>query len=188
MKVTVCVALSAMLLAGCATVTRGTSDVFVVNTDPSGAAVKTSNQFACDETPCSLKMPRKSEFEVTITKKGYKTWQGHVTHKVATAGGAGMAGNVLLGGLIGAGVDVASGAMMDLVPNPLTVKLEVEAPVAPAAVVAAAPAVVVPALSPAEAAPTVVKVVAPQAAQGPKPVARRRCAITSPTDPSAVTC
>jgi hypothetical protein len=84
-------------------------------------------------------MPRKSEFDVTITKPGYKVWTGHVTHKVATAGGAGMAGNVLVGGVIGAGVDIASGAMMDLVPNPLTVKLEAEtaatatsAPVAPA--------------------------------------------------------
>jgi hypothetical protein len=35
-----------------------------------------------------------------------------------------MAGNVLLGGIIGAGVDVATGAMLDLVPNPLVVKLE----------------------------------------------------------------
>ena len=29
-----------------------------------------------------------------------------------------MAGNVIVGGLIGAGVDVASGAMLDLTPNP----------------------------------------------------------------------
>lgn len=98
--------------------------MFVVNTEPSGASVRTTNQMACDATPCSFKMSRKSEFEVTITKAGYRTWQGHITHKVATAGGAGMAGNVILGGLIGAAVDVGTGAMMDLVPNPLTVKLE----------------------------------------------------------------
>jgi hypothetical protein len=47
-----------------------------------------------------------------------------VTNKVGGAGGAGMAGNVILGGLIGAGVDVATGAMLDLVPNPLVIKLE----------------------------------------------------------------
>ena len=35
-----------------------------------------------------------------------------------------MAGNVLLGGVIGAGIDVASGAMLNLVPNPLVVTLE----------------------------------------------------------------
>src|SRR5215469_16834115 len=130
MKTACCAMLSAMLLGGCATVTRGTSDVFVVNTDPSGAAVRTSNQFACDATPCSFKMPRKSEFQVTITKGGYKTWTGQVTHAVAGAGGVGFAGNVLIGGLVGAGVDLYSGAMMNLVPNPLSVKLEADLPVA----------------------------------------------------------
>ncbi|MGZ3403381.1 MAG: PEGA domain-containing protein [Phenylobacterium sp.] len=97
-----------------------------MNTEPSGAAVRTTNQFACDATPCTFKMARKSEFDVTITKPGYKPWTGHVTHHVSGAGGAGMAGNVLLGGIIGAGVDAYSGAMNDLVPNPLTVKLEKE--------------------------------------------------------------
>lgn len=93
-------------------------------TEPSGASVKTSNQFACDATPCTFKMPRKSEFGVTISKDGYKTWTGQVTTRVSGAGGAGMAGNVLVGGVIGAGVDVATGAMLDLDPNPLVVKLE----------------------------------------------------------------
>lgn len=37
-----------------------------------------------------------------------------------------MAGNVLIGGIIGAGVDLASGAMNDLTPNPLVVRLEPE--------------------------------------------------------------
>jgi hypothetical protein len=116
-----------LLLSGCATITRGTNDTWSVNTTPVGAAVKTSNQFACDSTPCTFKMPRKSEFDVTISKAGYKSWTGHVTHHVAGAGGAGMAGNVLVGGIIGAGVDVSSGAMLDLVPNPLNVTLEQDA-------------------------------------------------------------
>lgn len=45
-----------------------------------------------------------------------------MTHHIS--GGAGMAGNVLLGGIVGAGVDAYSGAMDDIVPNPLTVTLE----------------------------------------------------------------
>jgi hypothetical protein len=111
-------------LGACATVTRGSSDTWTVNTTPSGAAVKTSNQFACDSTPCTFKMSRKAEFDVTINKAGYKTWTGHVTHHVSGAGGAGMAGNVILGGVIGAVVDASTGAMNDLVPNPLNVTLE----------------------------------------------------------------
>lgn len=117
-----------LALGGCATVTRGSNDTWTVNTEPSGAAVRTTNQFACDSTPCTFKMARKSEFDVTITKPGYKNWTGHVTHHVSGAGGAGMAGNVLLGGLIGAGVDAYSGAMNDIVPNPLSVKLEKDEP------------------------------------------------------------
>jgi hypothetical protein len=117
-------------LGACATVTRGTDQAWTVQTDPSGASVRTNIGFACDQTPCTFKMPRKSEFDVTITKSGFVTYKSHVTHQTATAGAAGMAGNVLVGGLIGIGVDAASGATQDITPNPLTVKLESEAPAA----------------------------------------------------------
>jgi hypothetical protein len=110
--------------AACATVTRGVHQTWSVDTMPSGAAIKTSNGFACDQTPCTFRMERKTEFDVTISKAGYKTWTGHVTHSIAGGGAAGMAGNVIVGGIIGAGVDVSSGAMMDLKPNPLKVTLE----------------------------------------------------------------
>jgi hypothetical protein len=111
----------------------------------------------CDSTPCSLKMSRRSEFDATITKAGYKPLTVHVTHKIGNAGGVGMAGNVVLGGVIGAGVDVASGAMYDLTPNPVDVTLEREdAPpsVGPATYQPAAPAA-------AGAAPAVVPLGAP---------------------------
>jgi hypothetical protein len=111
-------------LGACATITRGVHETWSVETDPSGAHVKTSNGFACDQTPCTFRMERKTEFDVAITKDGYKPYHGHVTHSVSGGGAAGMAGNVILGGVIGAGVDATSGAMMDLKPNPLKVKLE----------------------------------------------------------------
>ncbi|MBR7620810.1 PEGA domain-containing protein [Phenylobacterium sp. 20VBR1] len=117
----VCVALSS---TACATVTRGSTEAWTVETDPIGAKVSTTAGFACDATPCTFKMPRKSEFTVTLTKPGYKTVTTQVVHEISGAGGAGMAGNVILGGVIGAGVDLATGAMMDLKPNPLVVKME----------------------------------------------------------------
>jgi hypothetical protein len=55
-----------------------------------------------------------------------------------------MAGNVILGGLIGAGIDAGTGAMDRLTPNPLTVKL------VPLATPPAAP----PAAAPVESAPS----------------------------------
>ncbi|WP_233145023.1 hypothetical protein [Paracoccus yeei] len=48
----------------------------------------------------------------------------HVTNRVSGGGGAAMAGNVLVGGIIGAGVDAGTGAMLELVPNSVKVQLE----------------------------------------------------------------
>ena len=78
----------------------------------------------CPATPCTFKIPRKSEFTVTITKDGYKTVNTQVTNQIASAGAAGLAGNVLIGGVIGIGVDAVSGAALELKPNPLHVVLE----------------------------------------------------------------
>ena len=111
-------------VSGCATVTRGTHEVWSVNTTPPNASVKTSNGFACDATPCSFTMNHRETFDVTITKPGYKPWQGHVTHQFSTGGGAALAGNVIVGGGVGMIVDAASGATQKLVPNPLNVTLE----------------------------------------------------------------
>lgn len=120
------IVLSGSSLAACATVTRGSTDAWVVNTEPSGARVETTNGLFCAATPCAIKMKRKSEFTATATKAGYKPATVQVTHKTAGAGAAGVAGNVLLGGVIGLGVDAYSGASQDLTPNPVTLVLEKE--------------------------------------------------------------
>ena len=128
-------------LGACATVTRGVHQSWSVQTVPDGAAVATSNGFACKQTPCSFRMERKSEFEVTITKPGYKEWHGRVTHAVAGGGAVGVAGNVVVGGVIGIGVDALSGAALDLKPNPLKVTLDkLDVAVAPPATAAPATA------------------------------------------------
>lgn len=117
-----------VLLSACASVTRGSTDAWEVNSDPIGARVETTNGFSCDATPCAMRMKRKSEFVATVTKPGYKPATISVTHKTAKAGAAGMAGNVLVGGLIGVVVDSSTGATQDLVPNPAFVKLEPAGP------------------------------------------------------------
>mgnify|MGYP001207986908 FL=1 len=92
---------------------------------PSGARVETSLGLTCAATPCTFPdVRRNSDFTVTIIKEGYQTWTGTVTHQTAGGGAAGMAGNVLVGGLIGVAVDAGSGATQELVPNPLNVTLE----------------------------------------------------------------
>lgn len=115
---------AASSLAACATVTRGSKDAWVVSSDPTGAKVETTNGHQCPATPCAIKMSRKSKFTATLTKPGYKPATVQVSHKTANAGAAGVAGNVLLGGVIGLGVDIATGASQDLVPNNVMIKLE----------------------------------------------------------------
>ena len=114
--------------SACATVTRGTNEVYVVESTPPAAKVRISNGMTCDATPCSFKVPRKGELVVTVSKDGYEDSMHSVPTQVSSGGGAAMAGNVLVGGLIGAGVDAASGAMLEHKPNPLVVTLQ---PIAP---------------------------------------------------------
>lgn len=155
---------SNICITGCATVTRGTKDVLEINTTPAAAQATTSNGFAC-ATPCALKMPRRSEFDVDISKAGYKPVRVHVTSKVSGQGGAGMAGNVLVGGIIGAGVDMGTGAMLDLVPNPINVTLEpAGGALASAPAIAPTPVRVITATAPAATPATTAIASAPAAA------------------------
>lgn len=111
-------------LSGCATITRGSNDVLVVNSSPQGAQVELSNGMSCTSTPCTFKLPRRSDIGVTVSKPGCQTATASVTHRTANSGAAGIAGNVLVGGVIGLGVDAATGASQELLPNPLNVELQ----------------------------------------------------------------
>jgi len=116
-------ALLALSVQGCATITRGTTQTWSVETDPIGADVELSSGERC-RTPCTLKKKRKHGFTVNITKSGYAPVRTDVLSSMSGAGGTALAGNVLIGGLIGIGVDAGTGATKDLRPNPLVVKLE----------------------------------------------------------------
>ncbi|MEQ1491327.1 MAG: PEGA domain-containing protein [Terricaulis sp.] len=154
MRTAVVLLASCVALASCATITRGTTEAFVVETIPSGAYVRLSTGQECTSTPCTFaRIPRESEFTVEIRKEGYRNVTANVSHQTSGQGGAGMAGNVLVGGIIGLAVDANSGATQDLVPNPLVVHLEALTPelAAPALTSEAAPDAQ-PAAAPAEAA------------------------------------
>lgn len=113
----------ALSLPACATITRGTSQTFTVESTPPGARVSTSNGFSCDATPCTFRMPRKDPFRVTLSMDGRVEQVHEIQSAYAGAGAAGFAGNVLVGGVIGMAVDGTSGAMKDLTPNPLVVTM-----------------------------------------------------------------
>jgi hypothetical protein len=117
-------AVAALLLfsSGCATITRGTQDTLIVESDPPGADVTLSNGLS-GKTPATFKLPRKETVVVKISRDGYEPVEINVVPQIVGAGAAGMAGNVILGGVIGAAVDAGTGSMKDLKPNPVSVKL-----------------------------------------------------------------
>ncbi len=118
-------ALMTILLGGCATVTRGTSEMVEVTSDPAGAVVTTSIDKTCKATPCSIEAPRKTEFTVTISKPGYVSQTLEVKSKLSAKGGIGMAANMALpGGTLGLVTDVVTGAGLDHEPNPVSIKLQ----------------------------------------------------------------
>ena len=122
------------VLGGCASVTRGWSEQISLASTPAGAVatVSGSENHTC-VTPCAVKVQRNSDLQVAFELEGYEPEVVVLTKEVAATGAAGFAGNVLLGGLIGMGVDAASGAPMDHKPNPVIVTMRpIARPAAPA--------------------------------------------------------
>jgi PEGA domain len=115
--------LMAFACSGCATITRGSTDQIQITSDPQGAFVRTSMGQQCS-TPCTLSVGRKDEFSITYSMEGYEPATLDVKTAVAGSGAAGFAGNVLLGGVIGMGVDAATGASLEHVPNPAFMTLQ----------------------------------------------------------------
>lgn len=121
------VMLLGLALSGCATVTRGTTENLRVQSEPEGASVELSSGQTC-RTPCDLELKRKNDYTLYVHREGFQDSEIRVESKVGGAGAAGMAGNVLIGGIIGAGVDAFSGATNSLKPNPVHVHLVVRNP------------------------------------------------------------
>ena len=112
----------ALSCGGCASVTRGWTEQMQITSNPADAQARTSLGQTCT-TPCTLQVNRKDEFSVVISKPGYHSAEVAVTTRVAGAGVAGLAGNVLIGGVVGIGVDAVSGAALEHYPNPVAATL-----------------------------------------------------------------
>lgn len=113
----------AVLVTGCASITRGTTSQVQIQSQPAGAEVRTSMGHTC-VTPCSLQFSRKDEFTVTVSKAGFHSVEIPVKTQVAGAGAAGFVGNVMLGGVVGMAADAATGATLEHFPNPVIATLE----------------------------------------------------------------
>src|SRR3954462_1623250 len=110
---------------GCASVTRGTTENISIASTPSGATADVSGLEVATTcvTPCVVQAKRNADITVSIAKEGYEPQVVPLTKEIPGSGAAGFAGNVLAGGLIGMGVDAATGAALDHKPNPVIVTL-----------------------------------------------------------------
>ncbi|MCB5205373.1 translation initiation factor 2 [Neorhizobium sp. T786] len=113
----------ASALASCGTITRGTSEVVIIRAEPDDAKITTSLGHVC-KSPCKVDVSRKTEFTAYAEKPGYKRGSHEIKTKASGKGAASMAGNVLIGGVIGLATDAATGAALDHYPNPATIVLE----------------------------------------------------------------
>lgn len=104
--------------SGCATITTGRHQRVPVDSNPQGAEVTVSSGYR-GLTPCSFELERSKDHVIKISLKGYKTAQ--VLLRKTLCGST--FGNIILGGVIGLGVDAMSGAMFKLIPENVYVDL-----------------------------------------------------------------
>ena len=129
MKIKLITAIAASIsLSACATVTKGSNDTVKMTSTPSEASILFEDtaqklQPARCQTPCEIELNRKRTYKTTVSKEGYEDFVVMMEPKLSTSGGTAFAGNLLVGGLIGAGVDAATGASKDLTPNNLDITL-----------------------------------------------------------------
>ena len=102
---TVTVVAVLLLPSGCATFLNDPEQMVAFNSEPDDATVAIDG-ITMGKTPCVLPVPRKGWDKIaSFSKEGYKTVQ--LTMKNTLSGS--VAGNILLGGIIGLGVDAISG-------------------------------------------------------------------------------
>ena len=123
MKVYCLLLFPVLFLTSCATITRGVHEKLKVTSDPSGANVVLSTGEKGVTPATFVEKRRRDSFTVTVSKPGYASQTVAVQSHAGGTGGTAMAGNILLGGAIGMGVDAGTGAYDSLYPNPVSVKL-----------------------------------------------------------------
>jgi hypothetical protein len=117
MRILVIVVL-AFVAAGCATITKGTTQVVAVSTPGvSGATCTLMSPSVGSQvvvTPATVSLPKgRDAVSVRCEKECYQEGAGIIASNTE-----GMtAGNILVGGVIGLGVDAASGAMNSYSPE-----------------------------------------------------------------------
>jgi hypothetical protein len=112
----------ALLLVGCATITKGTSQLVAIDTPGvpgASCTISTSSGPQLVTTPGTVTLAKgSSSLPIQCTKECYVTGSSIIPSNAEAM----SAGNVIFGGVIGLGVDAVSGAM-NKYPDQVTVSL-----------------------------------------------------------------
>lgn len=112
--------LIATFIFGCATVIHGTTQQISITTIPPGATVTADTSTTKYITPTSIKLKRKVDHELFITKDDYEPEQIHIYHVFSMA----ITGNLIVGGVSGWITDSVNGAKSRLVPKGINLTLK----------------------------------------------------------------
>jgi len=114
---------SILIIAGCATIIKGTSQDISIQSNPSSGKIiiKTSGgvEVFNGVTPATAKLAKKHEYVVTVQLAGYKDG----TVMIGQSFEAWTIGNLLCGGVIGLVIDAVDGAMWKLEPDQIMVTM-----------------------------------------------------------------
>lgn len=104
----------------CATIITGTKDKITFNSTPEGAKVMHKGVEKCT-TPCTAEIPRSlSKQMVTFEKEGFNSKEVKLTKTFNPV----TLVNILVGGVIGLGIDTATGSLTKYSPKEYKVELE----------------------------------------------------------------
>ena len=108
------IALVTLLVAGCASVNKGSTQTVLFKTDQPGASVYVNGELMPKLTPVHIELARGNSYTIEITKDGFMN-ASLVLMPIP---------NEYEGNLLRWGVDYQSGAMTDLTPREINVTLK----------------------------------------------------------------
>lgn len=118
------VAVASTILVGCASIVHGTKQAVSINSTPAQAKVVIKTMGGVEVfsgvTPATATIPRKNEYNVSISLPGYKDQQVYVSNSSIDGW---FWGNLACGGVLGLIIDASNGAMKKLEPDTIAVTL-----------------------------------------------------------------
>ena len=109
--------------SGCATIVHGTNTTVYIHSKPPGAEAHVAG--ATIITPGTISLKNNQSYIVTFKKEGYKDAELSIQKEIS----GWVWGNIVLGGLIGLGIDIMTGGAYKLNPTYLEAELEPAGPV-----------------------------------------------------------